>query len=226
MLEAIGVVVGLLGVIYGEVRARKAQRELDSRLGSIQEGQDALTRAMAGVLGDNLPDTREEYMARGSHERATGERITDPDRDLPVAVGYADVNNDGRPELLVQHPIGAHSSMLKVYGWRGDFPAGDFGEFGELQSSCPSSFHVEDIDGDGRLEVLTVDLDWNDMPEGRGYANGPRYRMVYRWIDDRFERVSQAPVWGPVQDADAPEEIERLYAAPRWASEKPPAPTA
>ena len=216
-MEIVGLVVGVLGLLVGEIRARRAQRELRRRLGSIK---DKTTRVMAKVLGENLlQDGWPE--GTGSFERATGQRILDPDHDLPAVVGYADVNNDGRPELLVQHPAGAHSSVLKVYGWRGDFTIGDFEQLGELHSSCPTSFQVEDVDGDGQLEIAAMDVDYEAMSESRSYANAERVRMIYRWNGREFERVSRGLTWDPMEEQEPSVEFTRLLEPPRWA-EKPP----
>jgi hypothetical protein len=214
-MEVVGLLVGVLGVLLGELRARKAQRELRRRLGSIE---DKTTRVMATVLGENLPQEGWPEWT-GSFERATGEKILDPDHDLPAAVGYADANNDGRPELLVQHPIGAHSSMLKVYGWRGDFPVGDFEQLGELHSSCPTSFQVEDVDGDDRLEITAIDVDHEAMPEDRAYANAERVRVVYRWDGSQFTKINEGSTWDPMVEQDPPEDFIRVFGPPRWAHE-------
>jgi hypothetical protein len=215
-MEIVGLVVGVLGILFGEIRARKGQRDLRRQLGSIE---DKTTRVMATVLGENLPTQGGWPERTGSFERATGEKVMDPAHDLLAVVGYADVTNDHRPELLVQHPVGAHSSVLKVYGWRGEPAVGDFEQLGALHSSCPTSFQVEDVDGDGRLEIAAADVDYDAMPEGRAYANAERVRMVYRWNGTEFSKVGKSPAWDPESQADAPEVFTMLFGPPEWAKE-------
>ena len=51
-------------------------------------------------------------------------------------------------------------------------------------SGTPSGFTVGDLDGDGRVEVATV------QPEGdHPYASGIHAEMLYRWNMDHFDEV-------------------------------------
>ena len=97
----------------------------------------------------------------------------------------ADVDHDGRDELLVQYPIGAHGTALQVFGWRGD----EFNQIGQLSVGTPAGFKVEDYDGDGRLEIVTHETDWS---LGLPYALAPHESIWYRWDGQDFKEISRA----------------------------------
>ena len=99
------------------------------------------------------------------------------------------MNNDGENELLIQHSYGAHSAVLSVYGWKRRYL--EFGKLAEIMTGPPSSFTVGDLDGDGRVEVATVDVDWES---GLSYAEGARKEVLYRWEGDGFVQVAERPL--------------------------------
>lgn len=105
----------------------------------------------------------------------------------------ADINNDGRDELLVASPWGPHSSMLHVYGQRDDWPD-SFGKLAEVSSGTPAGFTVGDLDEDGRAEVATV-----QPAAEHAYATGVRDEVLYRWDGSDFAQVASVPLPRPGQ---------------------------
>ncbi len=102
---------------------------------------------------------------------------------MPHVLSYADVDGDGSKELLVQYPVGAHGSALKVFGWR----ELEFRELGEMRTGTGAGFDVGDFDADGRIEIRGWETDWStDEP----YCSAPRYTVLHRWDGEGLTEVS------------------------------------
>lgn len=177
---------------------RRTRRRLERQLAEVPE---QTAQRLSAVLERVLPSAAKAALDAGSAE------------GLRAYVGVADVTGDGEQELLVMHPAGVHASALKVYGWRGL----EFTLLGEVGTTCPASFHVEDVDGDGRLEVATVDVPWGT---DRPYVTAERVETIYRWNGTGFERVTQGVRHDPLDEgSQPPERINALYGPPNWASD-------
>ena len=157
--------LGLGALIQGRRSARAATRHAKSV-------SSTLTEIHAAVVGP------EPHIAEDSEAR----------RLKLAAVAYAEIFNDGETLLLVQHWTGAHATLLRVFGWR-DF---DFRELAQVGTGTPEGFTVGDLDGDGRVEVATVEADW-ERTDATGhtysYAAGARRELLYRWNGEKFEMV-------------------------------------
>jgi hypothetical protein len=162
---AIGLIAGLVPFFYSEKKRREA--EAAGRARELEE--DAGRRQMTEQLG--------LVLAAVGAPATTGpkEAPLDATEDRPFAVTLADINNDGRDELLVASPWGPHSSMLRVFGLSDDEPM-SFGLLMELSSGTPAGFTVGDLDGDGAIEVATI-----QPSEDHPYAVGIRDEVLYRW---------------------------------------------
>jgi hypothetical protein len=174
-------VVGLLLALWAEVKRRDSERRSAER---SQEQVDQLS-------------SQEEYLKRlldffGVETRPTnrGEPLGASEQ-RSYAIGIADVNNDGRDELLVATPYGPHSSLLQVFGQVGEWPE-SFGKLIELGSGTPAGFTVGDLDGDGATEIATIEPDL-----GAAYALGHRIEKLYRWNDGEFIEVGSRAVPAP-----------------------------
>jgi hypothetical protein len=102
-------------------------------------------------------------------------------------VQYVDVNHDGQQEILVQYPVGAHGSALKVFGWRDS----EFAELSRISVDTPGGFEIADFDGDGRIEIRTQETDWD---KGVPYVVAPRILVTMRWDGTRFSEISRTPI--------------------------------
>lgn len=200
MVELIIGVVGLIGIplgVYGLVLQRRAQRET-AKLPE-QVAKDVLATLPIGHERDE-EEAEDQAPPAGAGEEETG------------LVGYQDVDDDGRPELLVQHLRGLHSCVLKVFGNRNG-RVGEFELLGELANGVLSSYQVGDFDGDCRTEIATLDLDPDsDLP----FAAGVRVEHFYRWDGRRFGLVGTGRRWDPAEDPDGTEVLD-LTGMPKWA---------
>ena len=186
--------------------------------------------SIRGVRHARAADERAEQRDRRAGERtdAIGQQVTDIARALGIpnvpsagatldssearrwAMGVADVNNDGREELLVASPWGPHSSMLHVFGQRDAWPD-SFGKLTEISSRTPAGFTVGDLDGDGSIEIATI------QPHGdEPYAAGIRDEVLYRWDGQQFAEVAAEPLPRPREHGfDDPEWPSRWHSG--WA---------
>ena len=168
MLDPIGIAGILIGGAIAWWQNRKAARM-----------ESALNHNLAAVPG-KIADTLKAIVASTNAPEA---KAALPD-NWPMAIDYADVDGDGKNELLVQYPSGAHGSQLKVFAWR----QGDFSEIGALAAGTPAGFDVGDFDGDSRTEIKAEEVDWN---AGQPYVTAPRIELLYRWNGSLFEEVSR-----------------------------------
>lgn len=99
-------------------------------------------------------------------------------------VDYVDVDNDGRPEVLIQCPLGAHGSQVAVFVCRG----GRLEQLARVSTGTPAGFEFGDFDGDGRIEVRGQETDWSS---GLPYATAPRHELLWRWSGSSFAEVSR-----------------------------------
>ncbi len=86
--------------------------------------------------------------------------------------------------MLIQYPIGAHGSALKIFGWRGS----EYEELAHLTVGTPVGFDIGDFDGDGKIEIRTQETDWTT---GLPYVSAPRIVLLMRWDGTRFAEVSR-----------------------------------
>jgi hypothetical protein len=147
-----------------------------------------VTRARSGlrVLAEGIPD----QIAAGVKKVAELTRSDSPNLDKtdfgvsPINVNYLDLDGDGKKELLIQYPLGAHGSALRVLGWR----EGRFDELASISVGTPVGFDFGDFDGDGKIEVKTEETDWH---AGLPYVSAPRVLLLLRWEDGKFSEVSR-----------------------------------
>lgn len=186
----------------------------------MELGIAGLLIGIAGIAVAVVTYARSE---RGSRERA--ERLPDkiadrvrlilaiPKPDDPNALGayagYADINNDGRPELIIQHPAGVHGMAFLVFGWRGF----DFGEVATTSWGTPTSVKIKDFDGDGQLEIGILVSDWE---AGRPYINAPSIEVHYRLEGNDFVEVGRGTYWDRLAESEPPDSIRDYFGPPHW----------
>lgn len=83
----------------------------------------------------------------------------------PTAVAIADVDGDDRPELAVTDADGGVSVLFQPYAGGGVF---DPGVFYATTAGRSSAVAVQDLDGDGRLDLAIANLGYDMGMEGRG----------------------------------------------------------
>lgn len=191
LLTAGGVALSIWAIGHARAADRRAE-DRDERAGQRTNVVGQQVMDIARALG--LRSVPEEGVALGATEARRW------------ALGVADVNNDGRDELLVASPWGLHSSMLHVFWQRNAWPD-SFGKLAELGSGTPAGFSIGDLDGDGRIELATI------QPHGdEPYATGSREEVLYRWDGDTFAEVAIEPQPRPGEPGfDDPERPSRWH---------------
>lgn len=164
--------------------ARAADRRAEVRELAAAQEVNALGAEVA-LIGRALgiKEAPPAQAGEGASSPATDERRW--------ALAIADINNDGRDELLIASPWGPHSSMLHMYGQKDEFTE-SFGKLAEISSGTPAGFTVGDLDGDGRTEVATV-----QPVDPHPYATGIREEVLYRWDGHLFAAAGREALARP-----------------------------
>ncbi|MBT9154984.1 MAG: hypothetical protein DDT39_01674 [Firmicutes bacterium] len=107
-------------------------------------------------------------------------------QEIPgLVTQFADLNGDGKSEMLVSYLSGPHNTSLQVFGMKSDW---EFGLLGEIIGQTPTDFDLEDIDGDGIPEVSVVEIaKAPDLP----YVMGLRDRVTYKLGNSGFVEVKR-----------------------------------
>jgi hypothetical protein len=117
--------------------------------------------AVADVNGDGKPDlltanannnTAGVLLGRGDGTFGTVTPFGTGAGSAPTDIAVADVNRDGKPDLLTTNIFGAAVGVLLG---RGDGTFGTVTPFGTGTNSDPFKLAVADVNGDGQLDVLT-----------------------------------------------------------------------
>lgn len=144
------------------------------------------------LLATTFKDLPEKLVADLSRLIAPGGIGNTPGSDdNSLIVQSEDLNGDGRKELLVSHLSGPHNTALQVFGMKSHW---EFGLLGEIYSSTPTDFDLEDVDGDGVPEVSVIEIaKAPDLP----YVMGLRDRVSYKLTTSGFVEVKRVKCYSP-----------------------------
>ena len=163
-LSVLGIIISLVIAGWEHHRANKAEAELAKAFRDLPEK----------LLGD--------------FARLVGASVTEgktDQTDSSLNIQHADLNGDGKPELLVSFLSGPHTTALQVFGMKSHW---EFGLLGEIYGSTPTDFDLEDVNGDGVLEVSVVEISKTpDLP----YVMGLRDRVSYKLYEEGFVEVKR-----------------------------------
>ncbi len=116
---------------------------------------------------------------------------------------YADINNDGTDELLIEVISGPHSTALLVFKcepW-------EFKQIAELYCTTGHGFDVT-ISDEGKNQVETVEVSKRaDLP----YVMGFRDRVTYMLKDNQFVETGRVEGWDDADLRLVREEENKLF---------------
>jgi hypothetical protein len=184
-MELVSLLIGIAGLAFGVwqlVKSNRAESTL-SRLLSELPGKMVEQLRMVQLPPEQSRTAKPNEV--GGVERTaetTSPIISGQDHpDIPHVISYEDIDGDGRKELLIRYPQGAHGVALRVFDW--DPEKHEFSETGSLWSETPN-LEVKDFDGDGRVEIMIEEINWES---GLPRAVAPRTTRFYRWKGESFE---------------------------------------
>lgn len=141
----------------------------------VNVGDEPLAVAVADVTGDGRLDLISANKAAGtvSVVAATGQRVFASASDVdvgedtfPVSVAVADVNGDGRADVVAGTLTGPHAVFLRT-------AAGDFQRAADVPAGGGTyGLIVADLDGDGRADVAATDVNAGTVGVARGRGDG------------------------------------------------------
>lgn len=163
--------------------------------GSVEAGGGGLKLSWKQEITRSVGQVIEAEVATVQQE---GDSSADPGFALRrySQVHFADVNNDGDSELLIEHPVGAHGRVLKVFGWTEESVLPEFGMLAQVSCGLGGPFTIGDLDDDGLVEVAMIEVDWSK--EGAFSAGGPFVEILYEWEDEQgFVEVGRNEIGSP-----------------------------
>ena len=169
VLSIIGIVIGILIAIWQNRKAAKSDKMLAKIANELPvELINNISRIINKEPENEIDILNKEHVS--SDHRLNSQ--------------YADINNDGNDELIVQLPAGVHGSALQVYGWK-DW---EFTLLAEISTDTPVGFFLEDFDKDGIIEVgAPCTSSAADLP----YVCGLRDFVWYRLQSNQFVEVKR-----------------------------------
>ncbi|MDO9053289.1 MAG: hypothetical protein Q7U37_05090 [Gallionella sp.] len=183
-MDILGIILGVLGIaitvaiaVWQHSKAKSAERHFEELTKQLPQ---TLMNGITSVLQhppENQGSSPEWSVPGGRREMSPW-----------LQTRYADINNDGHDELLVEVSAGPHSTALLVYG----LVAWEFQQIAELYSSTGCGFDVINSDNDGQLEVETVEV--AERP-GLPYVYGLRDRVTHKLVNGDFVETNRVEGW-------------------------------
>jgi hypothetical protein len=184
-MDLLGIALAVLGIcvtvaiaIYQHRKAETAERKLESLKTTLPA---ELMSAINEALARQLSSTEAVRPTHDSSETGAADPSSPQTR-------YADIDGDGRDELLIEFLSGPHSTTLLVFNLKN----WEFTKIAELQTTTPCGFDLVDYDDDGQIEVETVEIaSFPDLP----YVYGLRDRVTHKFLRGHFVEVKRVEGW-------------------------------
>lgn len=177
-LSILGIGISVVIAYWEHRKAKRAEAHLEALATKLPE---TLLSGVRKVLSD-------QALEGGANSDGWSLPGTKAEQSPWLRTRYADIDSDGTDELLIEVTAGAHSSALLVYAVKN----WEFKKLAELNSTTMNGFDVQDSDGDGRLEVETVEV---AKRPGLPHVFGLRDRVTHRLVGNKFEEVSRTEGW-------------------------------
>jgi len=158
ILAVMGWIVTAIFAFRSDQRAARSNAEARAAIASVPEQVEEGVRRILAELHHVLQDVR-----------------------------MADVDGDGKEEILVEGPAGAAGRHLVVF--KADYKGLDLLKLGEFFSEA-GGFDFQESPLDGRRLIVTGELDW-DAPGDLSHVEMPRIKVVYQWDGKGFREVSR-----------------------------------
>ena len=167
-MDPLGIAGILLSLAIAWWERKKAKRAEHLLSESIKRLPEQLVNDIARLINSPSPTTT---------------NVGDVQSNLIVK--HADLNGDGKDEMIVEYLSGPHSTALQVFGQRGHW---NFGLLGELIGNTPHEYDLEDVDGDGVPEITLIEV---AQDTGLPYVMGLRDRASYKLTEKGFIEVKR-----------------------------------
>lgn len=122
----------------------------------------------------------------------------------PFSITQMDIDNDGEEEILVQSGYGSYSCKLEIYNFIKNDDDPTLSLIDSVIVSTMSGYVFNDIDGDGKIEIVTVD---NSIKADKAYVFGFRDSVVFIFEDKKIKEISREELY-------TDEELKERYIDP------------
>ena len=153
-----------------------------------EQAEEAITKSSEKLINLITPDNLSHQLNQDSK----GSELENSN-PLPFAVRTADVDGDGKNELVISNPLGAYSSHVRVFKPiieldRGGKTTVSFKIIGEI---FPVNFlvDVKSINSDKKALIIV-----NEDEKSQPHVVAAKDEITYRWMDGKFYEVSRRRV--------------------------------
>jgi hypothetical protein len=153
-------------VFFGAVQASVVTASTTNLLVTVPVGATfaPITVTVNGLTACASQQFMPTFAGNGSGIGASsfGSRLDLPAGNGPIRVVIADIDGDGKPDLIVASGSGEVVSIYRNISTNGSLTAGSFAPrvdlAAALSSASPFDVEVADVDGDGKLDIVVSDF--------------------------------------------------------------------
>ncbi len=188
-------VIALVAMQYRQVFTDVLKRLEKAKFGDAEfslgkkEAEEAITRSSEQLINIISEDIASQQLNQDSESIKL-----DNSKSVHFSVKTADIDGDGKTELVLSNPLGAYSSHVRVFKPIVDFNRGgqtkvSFELIGEIR---PVNYIVDVKSADlGKKAVIIVN---EDGKSNKPHVVAPRDEVTYKWIEGGFHEISRRRV--------------------------------